>query len=59
MDPDLFITIAFCSLVLGLAGGAGAVLALSAHAFRAQSHGDDDQLRGSMRRGGRNRCTER
>jgi hypothetical protein len=25
MDPDLFITIVFCSLVFGLAAGAGAV----------------------------------
>jgi hypothetical protein len=30
MDPDLFITIVFCSLVFGLAVGAGAVLARSA-----------------------------
>ena len=29
MDPDLFITIVFCSLVFGLAVGAGAVLGRS------------------------------
>jgi hypothetical protein len=30
MDPDLFITIAFCSLVFGLAVGAGALFVRSA-----------------------------
>ena len=30
MDPDLFITIVFCSLVFGLAVGAGAVFVRSA-----------------------------
>ena len=30
MDPDLFITVVFCSLVFGLAVGARAVLAWSA-----------------------------
>jgi hypothetical protein len=30
MDPDLFITIVFCSLVFGLAAGAGAVFVRTA-----------------------------
>lgn len=38
MDPDLFITIVFCSLVFGLAVGAGAVLVRSALRVDAGPH---------------------
>jgi hypothetical protein len=44
MDPDLFITIVFCSLVFGLAVGAGAVFVRSALRGGADPDENADRL---------------